>query len=415
MGGQMSSRTGSVTRLGRRLTVAALGVALGAGIALVGPAHQAQAAFTAMFPASWAATDIRSPDDVQLDPAGNLHVGAWRDEHGRRHISRAYFTFDVSEVTGRHIYSAELILSEAAATNCANRQLEVWATDAVTADTSWVDRPTQLTQLPPGDFHEPEPCPAPFITWQATSALRDTVAIGDQALTVEVAVPRRYMADTELGRQLAVGGAFLSVEYETLPLPRPRVSSPAYPEDPAGPVLGAGIPGEFTFDAEGNPDVVGFQYVWNDVFGVGDPFSSDNFVPADAPGGSATLMLAPPLALVNHLFVRSVRADGQTGAVTTYRVNVLDTAPLVTWDPDQVAVGVPFPIAFTPVVADVVAYEYRVELAGGPEGPPATVPAGPDGTATAMITLAEPGPYVVLARSVHPDWTSPYSRFVLSA
>jgi hypothetical protein len=398
----------------RRIAAAAVAVVAGAGLAVVGPSQPASAAFTGLENVSSAYTDLRTPRDIQRDPGGDLPVGAWRDDLGRLHVSRAYLSFDLSVLAGRHVYSADLLLSETAATTCDDRRLELWATGEVTEDTSWLDPPARFARLEPGEGHGPAPCPAPFITWSATGALRGALAAGATTFTVEALLPGRYGFDPGLGRRLS-GQAQLFVEYETLPLPRPEVFSSDYPEDPADPVFGAGIPGEFSFDAQGVEEMVGFQYVWNDVFGVGDPFTSPGFVWADQPGGSATVTLAPPRAFQNNLFVRGVRADGLTGAVRDYKIIIRDTAPLVTWDPAQVQAGVPFPITFTPALDGMVEYRYRIEdLVTGEVGPELTVPANPDGTGTALVTLPEPGPYLIVARNVHADgWTSPESRFLL--
>ncbi|HEU5473088.1 MAG TPA: hypothetical protein VFV67_20775 [Actinophytocola sp.] len=65
----------------------------------------------------------------------------------------------------------------------------------------------------------------------------------------------------------------------------PTVGSTDYPENNPYPGVGApGLPGRFTFDANGSADVVGFRY--------GEFFAS-TFVAADRPGGSATVEFAP--------------------------------------------------------------------------------------------------------------------------
>jgi hypothetical protein len=396
----------------RWLAAVTAAVVVGAGGVLT-LASPAAAAFAGLVNTSWAYTDVREPNDIHLDPSGDLPVGAWREGEDGLHSSRAYFTFDVSEFQGRHIYQAVVALTETEATDCANRQLEVWATGDVDESTSWVHPPERLSLLEPDEGHEAEPCPAFGISWTAVQALQAAATAGATTFTVEASVPVQHMADVELGRRLS-SQAFLSVEYETLPLPRPLVSSPDYPESFEF-VFGAGIPGEFTFDAQGNAGAVGFQYRWfPDLFGVGDPFADPQFVPADEPDGGATLMLAPPLPFLNILSVRSVNAAGLTGGVTEYRILVRDTAPFVTWDQAGVEVGVPFEITFTPVLDGAAEFRYRVEAVGNPEGPEVTVPAGPDGTAATFITVPEPNLYFIHARMVHQDgWTSPFSTFLL--
>jgi len=411
--GSNGSTQPTVRRPWRRTGAGAAAALLAGTLAVVGPAQPAGAEFASGTATSWAYTDIRTPLEVQLDPAGDVPAGAWRDESGGRHIARAYATFGIplAELAGRHIYTATVVFLETAGTGCDDRQLEARVTDPVTAQTSWVSPPAPRSGvLEPEVFDIPIPCPG-IVAWQATGPIREAVSAGEETLTVELQVPRRHMADLAHGRRF-FPQANLSVEYETRPLPRPEVSSPDYPEQTAVAVLGARIPGEFTFDAGGHTGTVGFQWSWSS-FGGGDPFQSDEFVFADEPGGTATVQLAPPDWGSQTLSVRSIRADGVIGGTRRYQILVQDTAPSASWDPAQVAAGVPLPVTFTPVVDDVLRYEFVVEVVGGAEVATGTVPAGPDGTATTTITLPAPELYFLRAQSVHPDWTSTESRFLL--
>lgn len=102
----------------RRSTVVIAATAIASPAGVVGTAAPAAAANATIVNVTWAATDLREPLDVQLEPAGDLAVGAWRDEAGRRHVSRAYFAFDVEELAGRFIYDATIVLTETAAAEC---------------------------------------------------------------------------------------------------------------------------------------------------------------------------------------------------------------------------------------------------------------------------------------------------------
>lgn len=289
----------------------------------------------------------------------------------------------------------------------------MWQTTEVTEDSSFIDPPARLSMLSPGEGDTATPCPSPWLTWSATDALRATIDDSGAIMTVEASVPGRYAYELDRGRSLA-SQARLLVEYETLPLPRPLVSSPDYPEKDSGEwSFGAGIPGEFTFDARGATDAVGFQYQF-----LGGPL---HFVGADEPGGTVTVTLAPPGALENVLSVRSVRADSNVGATTAYRFYVRDTAPMLTWDPELVEVGVPLTITITPVeddpiVTDVLEYVYRVENSFQQAWPEVAVTPEPDGTATFEVILPQPDLYLVFVRGIHAaGWTSPESMFVLPA
>lgn len=397
----------------RRAGIGLAAVALVGTASVVGPAAPAAAVSERIVNASWATTDLRDPVDVQVEPAGDLAVGAWRDAEARRHVSRAYFTFDIAELAGRFVYDATVVLTETAATGCAGRKLQVWQTADLTEDSSFVDPPARVSALPPGQGHTPTPCPSPWLEWDATDAVQATADVSTSTFTIEAAVPGRYAFDLDHGRSLA-SEAQLLVEYETLPLPRPLVSSPDYPHMDTGvQPFGAGIPGEFTFDARGVTDAVRFQYQF-----IGGQV---HFVDADEPGGTATLSLAPPGILTNVLTVRSVRADGNVGAATHYSFYARETAPVLSWDPAQVGVGVPItitvtPVADDPVVTDVLEYVYRVENSFQQPWPEVAVTPEPDGTATFEITLPAPDLYFVFIRGVHAaGWTSSEAFSVLAA
>lgn len=396
----------------RRTGASLAAAALAAVASVVCTAAPAAAVTTTIVNASWAATDLREPVDIQVEPAGDLAVGAWRDAAARRHVSRAYFTFDVAELADRFIYDATVVLTETAAVECADRQLRVWQTEDLTDDSSFVQPPAKVAMLPPGEGHVASPCPSSSLAWDATDAAQATADASASTLTIEVTVPGRYAYDLDHGRSLA-SEARLLVEYETLPLPRPLVSSPDYPHSDTGEwPYGTGIPGEFIFDARGVTDAARFQYQF-----IGGQV---HFVEADEPGGSATVTLAPP-AFANVLTVRSVRADGNVGAATNYTFNVRETAPMLSWDPAQVGVGVPItititPVADDPVVTDVVEYVYRLENSFQQAWPEVSVDPEPDGTATFELTLPALDLYRLFIRGVHAaGWTSSELFYVLAA
>src|SRR6185369_17133336 len=95
----------------------------------------------------------------------------------------------------------------------------------------------------------------------------------------------------------------------------PGVSSPLYREDTTGTVNGGiGVPGQFTFTANGSADVT--EYAW----------SLDGTTPvtvaAAAPGASVTVTLTPIRDLVAVLQVTSRDAAGRVSSPRTYRFRV---------------------------------------------------------------------------------------------
>jgi hypothetical protein len=190
---------------------------VGALLAPVGPAQPAAAAALGRADrVSWAYTDLRQPFDIHIDPEGDLPVGAWRDDENDLHLSRAYFTFDLTQFHGAEIHDASVAVREAQATNCADRVLEVWTTDAVTSSTSFLHPPHKRGLLEPRFGHEATPCPAPVLSWHATEALRQAVAAGEPTLTVEVRVPGWHQLRLDLGRRLS-DAAWLSVQFNHPP------------------------------------------------------------------------------------------------------------------------------------------------------------------------------------------------------
>jgi hypothetical protein len=95
----------------------------------------------------------------------------------------------------------------------------------------------------------------------------------------------------------------------------PGVSSPLYKEDTTGTVNGGiGVPGQFTFTANGSADVT--EYAW----------SLDGTTPvtvaAPAPGASVTVTLTPVRDLVAVLQVTARDAAGRVSSPRTYRFRV---------------------------------------------------------------------------------------------
>lgn len=150
----------------------------------------------------------------------------------------------------------------------------------------------------------------------------------------------------------------------------PLVRSDTYPEDQVG---GApGLPGDFVLSAVGDTDVVGFNW---------GPTWPANYVPADRPGGSATIRHTPVQAGTNYLYVNTVDAAGNVSPFKLYRYHVRDTTPSVNCQPLDAFLGEPRECTFTPHMDNVVSWTYRFN--GGQE---TTVPAGTDGTARISVT-----------------------------
>ncbi|GAB2968784.1 hypothetical protein GCM10027184_17190 [Saccharothrix stipae] len=163
----------------------------------------------------------------------------------------------------------------------------------------------------------------------------------------------------------------------TRPDVEPTVTSPVYREDGGPPGDGGqGVPGDFTFTANGVADVVAFEYD-----GIGLPYGR---VSADRPGGSATVSLTPVADGPVYLSVTSIDRAGNRSPERSYRFWVRSTGPLIDGSPQ---LGKPEEFTFTARQEGAVQLTYRLD-----SGPETTVPLGPDGTAKATITVTEADP-----------------------
>ncbi|MDQ7805724.1 hypothetical protein Q5425_18415 [Amycolatopsis sp. A133] len=152
----------------------------------------------------------------------------------------------------------------------------------------------------------------------------------------------------------------------------PVVTSPDYSDVGLG-TGGTGVPGSFTFTANGVPDVVGYYYGLFDTPG--------SYVPATRKGGPATVTIVPKQGGPQYLSVWSVDPAGTRSDRTDYRFWVADNGPSMTCA-DHAYLGETQQCTFAPHGTDG-ASEYVYTIDGGPE---TTVPAGADGTATIDVT-----------------------------
>lgn len=113
----------------------------------------------------------------------------------------------------------------------------------------------------------------------------------------------------------------------TAPDVAPEVTSPVYRENGGPPGDGGqGVPGDFTFTANGVADVVAFEY-----HGIGLPHG---LVDADRPGGSATVSLTPTADGPVSVSVAGVDRAGNRSPERTYRFWARTTAPSIdVWRP----------------------------------------------------------------------------------
>ncbi|WP_405102720.1 hypothetical protein [Micromonospora sp. NBC_01412] len=162
----------------------------------------------------------------------------------------------------------------------------------------------------------------------------------------------------------------------------PVVTSAKYPNDDQ-PHGGSGVPGTFTFKANGSPDVVG--YYWG-RFG-----STYNYIPAPVPGADVTLEYTPT-SFTEFLSVRSVDSASNSSEVTEYRFFVRSTAPGVRVTVG--GVGLPSQLAIWTNVEGVTEFGYKIG-----DGDELRVPADADGATDVPVVFPQAGSIKLQVRS----------------
>lgn len=468
----------------RRILSAALVAVLGAGIVAV-VAAPAQAYRYWDFPSTdWAYTDARRPNQSFLNPPGDAPIGAWKDEQGKRHRSRSYFTFDVSRLADTVLHQAELVIAERSVADCTTAQpVELWYTDPISETTTWRNPPRHRERLGVVHAGGVDDCPW-YLTLDVIPALQRAIDEGERTFTVEVRIPYRYEAKLSHGRtlrsyanlrttynhpptldrigllhpawacgtaeqpqpvgarteNLALSGSdadneLLSGDFAMWPAEHPDqrverrgtsygrtaridwdmsqyphgtvvawtarahdgydysdwaqpcyvvvdgqrpnapvVTSDKYPND-GQPHGGVGVPGIFTFSANGSPDVVGYE--WG-TFG-----DTLHYIPAPEPGADVTLEYTPT-TYSGHLSVRSVDSASNYSQITNYTFRVRRTEPEV-----QVTVGgvgLPSRLQITANVEGVTEFGYQIG-----SGAEVRVPASAEGTADVQVVFPQRG------------------------
>ncbi|MEO6082018.1 MAG: hypothetical protein ABIQ18_02840 [Umezawaea sp.] len=456
-------------------------VALPAGTAAAAP----QPSNATVYRSTWLSTDSRAPHhNITTDGA---RVGSWRDDSGKQHTSKSYFTFDLAQLQGATVFSAFIRLPETAANDCAKpRATELWLVKPL-GRISWANQPREKVKL--AGPQAQEGCLYDRVTWDLGDAVRQTLAEGGTKLTVVARISAQFQNDVAYGRTYdnnpwlyigynkapakptalkvnsrdcgldpmltasrdprvfakltdpdgtyslearfafwpvaapeqrrevfpvwvgsggdastyfptdllqdgstyawAVRGedghttspwsepCLFTTDY-TRPTVAPTITSPVYHEDGGPPGDGGeGVPGDFTFTANGMADVVAFEYS-----GIGVP---DGRVSADRPGGSATVSVAPTSDGPLSISVTSIDQAGNRSPVKDYRFWVRTTAPSI--DGEWPQLGKPTEFTFTATQEGAVGFTYRLD--GGPEN---ALPLGPDGTARTTITITEHEP-----------------------
>lgn len=170
----------------------------------------------------------------------------------------------------------------------------------------------------------------------------------------------------------------------TGPSQKPTVTSSDYPTQSA-PHGGVGVPGTFTFSADGDEEAVGFRWYVYTNQGAGE----SGYVAADHPGGTATVSYSPLFSGTNYMVVTGLDRAGNTSPSTSYQFEVLDTSPSITDNNPDAWAGDSHTLTVRSVLPGVTSYTYKVD-----DGAAVAVPAAADGTASFTVTPTVQGVYV---------------------
>lgn len=202
----------SLSRSGGLLAIIAV---LASGlVALAQPAAAQTTSSTLIGASSWSFTDSR---DVHAtlgeDGDARAPVGAWRDDQGKHHLSKAYVTFDLSRFADVRILGATAFTPEKSANDCDKpRASELWVVRPETAPT-WASQPAELTLL---DGPHARDCVWPSVGWRADEAVHDARAAGQDSIIFALRITEEFEGDLAYGRHYGTGFS-LRVRYNTPP------------------------------------------------------------------------------------------------------------------------------------------------------------------------------------------------------
>ncbi|MEU4763929.1 hypothetical protein AB0H12_11775 [Actinosynnema sp. NPDC023794] len=144
-------------------------------------------------------TDVREP--LRNITTGNdMPVGAWHDDLGRLHVSKAYYTVDLAQFRGAHVFSARAVFTETAAHDCAEpRSTELWLTDDA-------DRPTYLRaprELTRHVWTGTNTQCVGYPSFDVAATLNQVIAEGRDKATFALRMPGARQWDVAHGRRFA--------------------------------------------------------------------------------------------------------------------------------------------------------------------------------------------------------------------
>jgi hypothetical protein len=348
-------------------------------------------------------TDSSKPKKAfPLDYLAEAPVGAWLDAEGGKHVSRGYYTFDLTPVTGRQITKATLSLAEKAVTDCSRPQaIEVWRVTATTAAPTWKQAPAQVSrvgELAPANASE---CPSRYNYVDVAPVLRVAQQEGASVVTLMLRVPQDQEGTIAAGRRVSNVG--ISLEDNGTPDVPSRLS-----------LNGVACTGDTAYIGTTTPEL---RAMVADADYPGNPFErltgTFAYWPVDRPAErvewtstdvstGTTLRYTVPTALAQDVtYAFAVRATDRAGATSAWSPEcrfIIDTvrpkAPSITstdyptgaaWSGGP---GIPGSFTFKVAPGDTDVTLFRWGVSSLLEN----VPVGPDGMVTVRYTPTSDGP-----------------------
>ncbi|AGZ46480.1 hypothetical protein AFR_41130 [Actinoplanes friuliensis DSM 7358] len=377
----------------RALFAPAFGASILVAAGLIALPAQPAAAASRFLPLTLSAhTDSDSPKAAfPLSSTDQAPIGAWLDADGDKHVSRAYYTFDLSPLAGRQITEATISLEEKTVADCTrSRAIEVWRVAATSTAPTWKRAPKQLTRA--GVLaSSPAQCPSHYLFTDVAAVLRAAQAEKAASVTLMLRVP-----DDQEGK-VAAGRRVVNVGIQTVdnrpPATPGQLGVSGLVCTPDGIFVGTRTPKLWAQieDPDFPSDSVTATVAY---WPVVRPTERTELTQDNLSFAGPVQMTVPGELTEGEIYAFAVQATDRAGAKSVWSAEcrfTVDTrvprAPKVSSDdyPGPAAGGPGIPGTFTitsdPRDNDVVGFRWL-----GSNGPGNEVPLEPDGTATVEFT-----------------------------
>ncbi|MDG4803760.1 hypothetical protein [Micromonospora sp. WMMD980] len=149
---------------------------------------------------SWTYLDSQSPKTKFVDADVTPPVGTSRDDAGRTHTYRSYFTYDLTSLKGTVVHSSYVWANEKTVTDCsAPATIEVWRTGPVKDTTTWLRPPAEVEKLSTAERGAGAYCPG-YLGVDMAAQLNEALARREKSITLEYRVTAGQEADARTGR-----------------------------------------------------------------------------------------------------------------------------------------------------------------------------------------------------------------------